>query len=458
LLNLISIAWGISREAIYGGPSWLDNDRFDVIALTPPGSSPADRALMLRGLLIERFGLVTHDDAKPLQVFALIQTKRGAQLAHAGADGVPKCGEDYDPGPPPLISYACQATDVAAFAAGLRALDPSVTRPVADRTGLQGAWDFAIRFTPLFELQKAVAAGQASPGTKLFDALEKVGLRLEPQEQVLPVLAIDSVNRDPSPNAPDIAEKLPAVPDEFEVAEIKPSKPDTPQSARIRSGVVELFGYTLRRLMMAAWQVDDTRIAGGPKWLDSDRFDVIVKAPHGIPTDDLFPMLKPLLIDKFQITTHTAERPVPAILLTAGKHPKLKDADPTARSECKISRGQNGKGPAAMPLKVYTCQNITMAKFAELIRPQAAGYLRYPVVDQTGLAGAYDFALSWTRNDVLNAAHNRKQEDGLSADADGAITVFEAVERQLGLKLEEGKKYPLPVVIVDRAESLTPDR
>jgi uncharacterized protein (TIGR03435 family) len=144
--------------------------------------------------------------------------------------------------------------------------------------------------------------------------------------------------------------------------------------------------------------------------------------------------------------------------LTAGKNPKLRDADPAARSECTISRGQNGKGPVAMPLKVYTCRNTTMARFAELIRPQAAGYLKNPVVDQTGLKGGYDFTLSWTRNDISTAAQNHKPEDGAPGDPTGAITVFEAVEHQLGLKLEGGKKYPLPVLIVDRAEPVTADQ
>ena len=108
-----------------------------------------------------------------------------------------------------------------------------------------------------------------------------------------------------------------------------------------------------------------------------------------------------------------------------------------------------------MPLKIYACRNTTMAKFAELIRIQATGYLRDPVVDQTGLKGGYDFTLSWTRNDVFTAAQNRKREDGAPAAPIGAVTVFDAVEHQLGLKLEGGKKYPLPVLIVDRAEPVT---
>jgi uncharacterized protein (TIGR03435 family) len=455
LLGLIRTAWGIDRETVSGGPPWLDDDRFDVIALLPAGSSPADHALMLRGLLADRFGLVTHDDKQPVQVFALVRSKRGAQLKPSGEDGVPGCEQSYQSGEPLLIAYGCQHNTMAAFAAGLRPLDPSVTRPVVDRTGLQGAWDFTIRFTPLFEFQKAVAAEQASTGIKLFDALEKLGLRLEPREEVLPVLAIDRVNRNPTPNAADIAEKLPPAADEFEVANIKPSKPDTPQSEECRGERVEIFGYTLRRLIRFAWQLDDNRIADLPRWMETERYDVVAKAPHDTAAEDLFPMLKSLLIDRFKLATHTADRPVPVFLLTAGKNPKLKEGDPASRPECSISRGQTGKGPSAMPLKVYTCRNMTMAKFAELIRPQAAGYLRSPVVDQTGLKGAYDFTLSWTRNDVVTAAQNRNREDGSPSDPIGAITVFDAVEHQLGLKLEGGRKYPLPVLIVDHAEPVT---
>jgi uncharacterized protein (TIGR03435 family) len=455
LLGLIRTAWGIERETVSGGPPWLDDDRFDVIALVPAGSRPADHALMLRGLLIDRFGLVTHDDKKPLQVFALVQTKRGAQLKQSGADGVSGCTTNYESGQPLQIAYTCLHTTMAAFAAGLRPVDPSVTRPVVDRTGLQGAWDFTIRFTEIFDLQRAVGADQASPGIGLFDALEKLGLRLEPREEALPVLAIDRVNRNPTPNAADIAEKLPPAPDEFEVANIKQSKPDTEQRAEFSGGRVEIFGYTLRRLIRMAWELDDNRIADLPKWMESERYDVVAKAPHNTPVDDLVPMLKSLLIDRFKLATHTADRPVPVFLLTAGKNPKLKQGDPAGRPECTISRGQTGSGPSAMPLKIYACRNTTMAKFAELIRIQATGYLRSPVVDRTGLKGAYDFTLSWTRNDVFTAAQNRKREDGAPADPIGAVTVFDAVEHQLGLKLEGGKKYPLPVLIVDRAEPVT---
>ncbi len=104
-----------------------------------------------------------------------------------------------------------------------------------------------------------------------------------------------------------------------------------------------------------------------------------------------------------------------------------------------------------MPLKVYTCQNTTMARFAELIHPQARGYLRDPVVDRTGLKGGFDFTLSWTRSDIASAAQFRNQGNSATADPTGAVTIFDAVDK-LGLKLEGGKKSPLPVLVIDHAE------
>src|SRR5580700_7602345 len=69
MVDLIRLAWGVETEAVYGGPSWLDTDRFDIVAKAPPASTDADRALMLRALLAERFGLITHSDNKSLAVF-----------------------------------------------------------------------------------------------------------------------------------------------------------------------------------------------------------------------------------------------------------------------------------------------------------------------------------------------------------------------------------------------------
>jgi uncharacterized protein (TIGR03435 family) len=450
LVDLIATAWGLHHEMISGGPPWIATDRFDVIAQIPENAAPDDLRLMLRAVLTERFGLVTHDDRKPVPVFALLRGTRSLTLAPSAADSPGRCNENFESGPSAMASYACTQTTMAEFAARLRNLDSSVTRPAVDLTGLPGAFDFTVKFTPLFDYQRAAAAGESAPGVKLFDALEKMGLRIEPREQELPVLAIDRVNRIPSPNPPGTAERLPAVVEEFEVAEVKPSKLTEGSVNFGSNGVVEIMGYTLKDLMRYVWDVAPERMVGAPKWFDIDRYDIVAKGPRNSSADDLLVMLRPLLTERFQMVTHTEDRPAAVFVLTAMKNPKLKPADPSERSECVISRGQTGGGASAMPLKVYTCRNTSMGRFAQLIKAQAAGYFQQqPVLDQTGLKGGFDFTLSWTRGDVLSAAQRNTPAGADASEPTGGITVFEAVEHDLGLKLEGGKKAPMPVLVID---------
>jgi len=99
-----------------------------------------------------------------------------------------------------------------------------------------------------------------------------------------------------------------------------------------------------------------------------------------------------------------------------------------------------------------------MAQFAEKIRQVAGGYLDHPVVDLTGLKGVYDFAVSWTPVGRLRAATSGgadgRQPAGdapSAADPSTGLTVFEAVDKQLGLKLA-AQKYPMPVLVIDHME------
>jgi uncharacterized protein (TIGR03435 family) len=459
MLDLIQTAWGVESEAVYGGPAWLEIDRFDVVAKAPQDAKDDDLKLMLRALLSERFGLKTHSDNKSLPVFVLTQGKRGAQLKKPEGPGEAGCDDHVDQGPPLLVTYTCHNITIAGFAAhDLRPRDrASVNHPVLDLTGLAGEWNFAIQYTPLQQLQRERATGQPT-GVSLFDALDKIGLRLELKNEAYPVIAIDKVNRTPTGNAADVTKNLPPAPVEFEVADVKPSKPGTQPDVHFRpGGRLDVQGVTLKDLIVDIWELDENRIAGGPKWLDSDRYDIVAKAPEGAPDDTLKEMARSLLIDRFKLATHMEDRPVPVFTLVAGKNPRLKEADPSARSGCRISIGQAGTGNATIPLRFYTCQNMTMARFAELIRPVAAAYLDHPVVDLTGLKGAYDFTVSWTGKGMLRGGTGRGGDSGAAPDPSGAMSVFEAIDRQLGLKLEGGKKYPLPVLVVDSAERVAAD-
>lgn len=165
------------------------------------------------------------------------------------------------------------------------------------------------------------------------------------------------------------------------------------------------------------------------------------------------PMLRALLVDRFKMTYHAEDRPVSAYSLVSAK-PKMKKADPASRTSCK-----NSNAPAGAPQgsQVLTCQNITMAQFADRLQNMAPE-LSWPVLDATGIEGGWDFALTFNRNAGMMMGGGRGGDVGradvampLASDPTGAFTLFEAVEKQLGLKLEM-RKRSMPVIVIDHME------
>jgi uncharacterized protein (TIGR03435 family) len=216
-------------------------------------------------------------------------------------------------------------------------------------------------------------------------------------------------------------------------------------------------------------------LVGLPKWADTVKVDLIAKMPstgaaptQGIDIDVFRPALLGLLVDRFKLATHTEERLVDAYTLTAAK-PKLKQtADPLLRTNCKEGPGADGKDPrTANPVngRLLTCQNMTMAQFAEQLPLRASGYIRSDVLDATGLDGAYDFTLNFAANGpaVQNGGGGGRGGDAgpaagtpAAADPNGAISPFDALTKQLGLKLEMHKR-PMPVIVIDHIEEKPAD-
>src|SRR5262249_54362462 len=143
--------------------------------------------------------------------------------------------------------------------------------------------------------------------------------------------------------------------------------------------------------------------------------------------DTLRVMVRSLLADRFRLKVHKEPQAVTVYGLTAGKRTaKLQDADTSARSGCKLS--------VADGARVYTCQNVTMAQFAEKIRTVAAGYLEHPVVDLTELKGTYDFAVSWSPKGLLMAGGRGGGEAAPAAAATpGGAPTTSAADRPTGL-------------------------
>jgi uncharacterized protein (TIGR03435 family) len=471
MVDLIRTAYGVDAEKVVGGPSWLESDRFDVIAKTPPNITPETVRPMLQGLLADRFKLAVHNDNKLMPVFVLSTGKGKPKLKEAddsertGCQGQP---QNPEPGTIPYAMVQCHNMTMEGFARNLRQMAGAyMTSPVVDSTGLKGAWDFDIKWTA-----RALLSQAGGDGITIFDAVDKqLGLKLEPQRVPTPVIVVDSVNRKPTDNPPGVTQKLPTPPPaEFEVADVKPSAPDARQSFRIQNGRVEAHAFPLKNLIMIAWDLNgEELLSGAPRWLNSARFDIIAKASTSGPGpqvdfDSLRLMLRALLAERFRLATHTEDRPVNAYTLMAAK-PKLKKADPSNRTGCKEGPGTDAKDPRdANPIlsRLITCQNMTMSEFAARLQGLAPGYIHTPVVDATEIDGAWDFSLSFSPVGLLQSGRGGdggRAGDGSQAaagagtpsDPNGALSLFDAVNKQLGLKLVMEKR-PASVLVIDHVE------
>jgi uncharacterized protein (TIGR03435 family) len=476
MVDLISMAYSVEGDKVLGGPSWLESDRFDVLAKAPPKTPPETLQMMLQALLADRFKLVVHNDSKPLPVFVLSLGKGKPKIKEAEGSGNPGCQgvpQNPEPGSIPYAVVACRNMTMEMFALNLRGMaNAYINSPVIDSTGLKGLWDIDLKWTARGLLSQAGA-----DGISIFDAVDKqLGLKLEPQKVPTKVIVVDSVNQKPTDNPAGVTEKLPPPPPaEFEVADIKPSKPDAKQNGRLLNGRIDLEAFTLKSLITLAWDINsDEMLAGAPKFLDSARFDVVAKvssdgqAPQ-VDIDALRLMLRALLVDRFKMVTHTEDRPVNAYTLVAVK-PKLKPADPSNRMGWKEGPPPGVKDPRdANPVlsRFVNVQNMTMAQFAAQLQNMASGYIHSPVVDATGLEGAWDFTLNFSPIGLLQGGGRGGAGQGgqsgqpagaapLASDPSGALSLFDAVSKQLGLKLELQKR-PMPVLVIDHVEEKPTD-
>jgi uncharacterized protein (TIGR03435 family) len=331
---------------------------------------------------------------------------------------------------------------------------------VLNQTGLEGAYDFTLRWTDF--RQRAKAGAEA---VSIFDAVEKdLGLKLELKTAPRPVWIVDSVNQKPAPNSPGVAKELPPPPPaHFEVSTIKPSRPDERPGGRISNGQMNVTGMTLRDLIVFAWDLspnDPQMIAGAPKWLNETRFDIVAKSSDSVRLDskEFGQMLRDLLIERFNMRIRMEERPIEAYSLVAD-HPKLKEADPKSRTRCKEGLGPDGKDPRKtnpMLTVLWTCQNMTMAQLGEELAHFSTGYVYTPVLDATGLKGGYDFTLTWSSASLtilkpLPPPGQPQAGSDSATDPNGAITLYDAIDKQLGIKMVKSRR-PVPILVIDHID------
>lgn len=203
---LITAAWHVRPDGLSGGPSWLDSDRFDVIGKATPNATEPELRRMLQTLLIERFKLAVHKEEKVASVYALTVGKNGPKLKDsAPAKPAEKvCGPGE--GTPEQVHMLCHHTTMAQLAEALPGMAPRyITMPVVDQTSLKGSYEFQLDWTPM--APPTGRAGEGEPpsietagGFTIFDAVTKLGLKLERVKLPVPIIVIDHVDRVPVDN------------------------------------------------------------------------------------------------------------------------------------------------------------------------------------------------------------------------------------------------------------------
>jgi len=487
MLKLIAAAYGVSEDSVAGGPGWLSSELFDIIARVPDGTTMATANLMLRSLLADRFSLVITHGTSPMPRYVLAVGKNGPKLKPATGSESSGCKPVQSAGPVnpadvaslPNVKVACRGLTSNMIADNLHLMAGGyLDHDVIDSTKLEGSWDFDLEWTA----RNALAA-KGSNGISVFDAVEKqLGLKLEVQSISVPSLVIESVNRKPTENPAGVATALVVAAARFEAASIKPANPDSRMVGLLYTGGSQMrAGGTLRDLIALALQISPNVAAdllvGLPKSAESQRWDITAKVPstgEGAPQvvngRTLPPplsvgleMLRGMLLDDFELKTHVENREVTVYALTLmHDKPKFTRAEDSERSGCK--QDPSAPKPVTNIAAMFSCKNTSMPELAQNLQMMANAYIDHPVVDATGLPGGWDFLIGWTAKAMLRSPQSASSNQPLGVDkgtpsgpgtvlvpdaADpGGITVFEAVEKELGLKLVKQKRS-IPVMIVD---------
>ena len=198
LKDLVGFAYELDSRQVVNIPKALESERYDVVGKPPGGGQPsmADARLMMRPLLAERFQLKFHRETREIPIYALTVSKGGPKM---------KPRQEGDGGAPTSLMFRGpnvpgRNATMQMLAGGLQRL--VLDRPVIDKTGLKGTFDFDLRFRP-DATQLSGRGGQAPADPDLPDIFtavqEQLGLKLDAQKGPGEVIVIDSVEK-PSDN------------------------------------------------------------------------------------------------------------------------------------------------------------------------------------------------------------------------------------------------------------------
>jgi uncharacterized protein (TIGR03435 family) len=218
-------------------------------------------------------------------------------------------------------------------------------------------------------------------------------------------------------------------------------------------GRIDYSKKTLKLLLARAYNLKPEQISG-PGWLETERYTIAAKLPPGTDAESLRLMLQKLLTERFQISLHREAKELPIYRLKVAKNgPKLMPAveppqyaDEAERAEAmrkgaqeqmaKLRESLARDGLRAPGSRGFTLPRATLERFAEWL----SGNVDRPVKDMTQIEGVYFFHLSWSPNARLD-------------DDSTGTSIFDAIQQQLGLKLEAAKEQ-FEILVIDKAEKI----
>jgi uncharacterized protein (TIGR03435 family) len=230
--------------------------------------------------------------------------------------------------------------------------------------------------------------------------------------------------------------QTPAAAPAFEVASVKVSKaPPGSDSSKSTLGSLTMRNMTLRASVGMAYDVKESQVVGGPKWLDDDRYDIDAKPPGAAQWPERRAMLQTLLAERFHLVLHRETKTYPGYALVVSKAGLKMHAVEPGQSNLSTHNGS------------MTAEKASMANLAGNLSRRSG----FPVDDATGVTSVFDFKFELPPRD--NHTEPAVGAPGAEAadPASFAAALSHALEDQLGLKLE-ARKIPLEVLVIDRAE------
>ena len=314
------------------------------------------------------------------------------------------------------------------------------------------------------------------------------------------LLAIAPLNSDLTAQAERTQEARPVTERRFEVASVKPNTQTLAEyisanqgnlsAATAVMGIRTLPGgrltasfVTLRALILRAFEIKDYQLEGGPDWVGTINFEINAKADGDATPQEFNAMLKALLIERFALRTRTHVKDLPLHVLTLARADgklgsQLKPTSEACLAEMEERRKNPGQRASTPPrpaartseemrdmMRTPSCGVSSMGSSSSSMTYSFSGLpfstlvtrlsseLNAPVVDKTGLTGAYDAVIEYEpvrRQATLSATPNPREPEVLMPPLRSAL------QQQLGLKLED-TKGPLDVIVIESVQQPTPD-